>query len=87
MTTKPPSSVKNAPEDTLERVAYTCAAGLPTVDPHDQDRLGYNLWRWLSNRRDPLDIAVKSAGVRFLIGEEEALKKIRESLQQQGVEI
>ncbi len=85
MTTKAPSSVTPAPEQALEKIAYASVKNIPTVEPHDQDRLGYNVWRWLTVKRDPLDIAVKSAGARLLISEEEAIGKIRENLKQLGV--
>jgi len=87
MTTKTPSSIRPAPESALEKIAYASVASIPTVEPHDQDRLGYNVWRWLTLKRDTLEIAVKTAGARLLISEEEALQKIRESLRQQGIEL
>ena len=60
---------------------------IPTVDPHDRDRLGYNVWRWLKFRKDPLDLAVRTAGARMLVGEAEALEKIRASLREQGIDL
>jgi len=85
MTTKTPSSVRPAPEQSQEAIAYASVAALPTVEPHDRDRLGYNVWRWLATHRDSLEVAVHSAGSRLLISEEEAIQKIRESLKQHGV--
>jgi len=85
MTTKAPSSVQTAPEQSVEKMAYESVKNIPTVDPHDQDRLGFNVWRWLALKNDPLEIAVKSAGARFLIPEEEAVEKIRQNLKQLGV--
>lgn len=85
MTTKPPAAVQPAPESALERVAYAAVEGIPTVEPHDRDRLGYTLWLWLKLRRDPLEVAVRSASARFEISEEEALKRIRERLTASGV--
>lgn len=85
MTTKAPSSVSQAPEQSLETIAYASVKNIPTVEPHDQDRLGFNVWRWLTVKRDPLEVAVKSAGARLLIPEEEAIRKIRENLNQLGV--
>jgi hypothetical protein len=87
MTTKPPSPVQPAPENALERIAYESVKEIPTVEPHDQDRLGYGIWRWLRFRRDPLESAVRSAGARMLVTEEEALQRIRASLQRQGVDL
>jgi hypothetical protein len=85
MTTKTPSSVQQSPEKSLENIAYASVKNIPTVEPHDQDRLGFNVWRWLTMKRDPLEIAVKSAGARLLISEEEAIQKIRDNLTKLGV--
>lgn len=87
MTTKAPSSVRKAQEEGLEQTAYASVAGIPTVDPHDLDRLGYNIWLWLKLRRDPLETAVKTAGARFLISEEEAMQRIKTRLQEKGVSL
>ncbi len=87
MTTKAPSSVKPAHENAIEHLAYASVASIPTVEPHDRDRLGYNVWRWLTLRRDPLDIAVKSAGARLKISDEEAIQRIKEHLQKNGIQI
>jgi hypothetical protein len=85
MTTKTPSAVQPAPESALERIAYEAVEGIPVVEPHDRDRLGYTLWLWLKHRRDPLEAAVRSASARFEIAEEEALTRIRERLAASGV--
>jgi hypothetical protein len=85
MTTKAPSSVKSSSEKSLERIAYASVGNIPTVEPHDRDRLGYNIWLWLTRKRDPLEFAVRTAGARLLISEEEAIGRIRESLHQQGI--
>ncbi|MER3524080.1 MAG: hypothetical protein C4326_08425 [Ignavibacteria bacterium] len=87
MTTKAPSSVKPAPESALEHIAYAAVASLPTLEPHDQDRLGYNVWRCLKERRDTLEQAVQSAGARLLISQEEAVAKIRAHLKQHGFDV
>jgi hypothetical protein len=85
MTTKAPSPVKPASDQTLEKIAYASVAGIPTVEPHDQDRLGYNIWVWLKYRRDPLEFAVRTSRSRLLISEEEAVRRIRDHLSQQGI--
>ena len=87
MSTKAPSTIKTSTENSLERIAYASVAAIPTVEPHDQDRLGYSVWRWLKDRRDTLEQSVHNAGSRLLVSEEEALHKIRESLKQQGVQL
>ena len=85
MTTKPPPTVRPTIGQNDETIAYASVKNIPTVEPHDQDRLGFNVWRWMTMRIDPLEIAVKSAGARLLIPEEEAVEKIRENLKRLGV--
>lgn len=87
MTTKAPSVVQPSSPASLEKIAYAAVSTIPTVEPHDQDRLGYNVWRWLKDKQDSLEQSVHNAGARLLITEEEALAKIRESLRRQGVEV
>jgi hypothetical protein len=87
MTTKPPSKVEPAPDDSLEKIAYGSIEGIPTVAPHDLDRLGHNIWFWLKYRRDPLDVVVRTARARFLIGEAEAIQRISAKLESLGVNV
>jgi hypothetical protein len=85
MTTKAPSSVKPAPDQILEKTAYACVAGIPTSEPHGQDRLGYSLCLWLKHRRDPLEVVIKTSGVRFLVEEEEVVRRIKDALKEHGI--
>jgi len=85
MTTKTPSSVRRAAESTLEKIAYAAAAEVPTAEPHDSDRLGYNIYQFLKSRRDPLETALKTAGARLRISDEEALTRVRAYLKGQGI--
>jgi hypothetical protein len=85
MTTKPPSLVKPADLTSMETIAYASVRGIPVVEPHDLDRLGYNVWRWLTTKNDSLEIAVKTAGARLQISEQEAVEKIREVLREKGI--
>jgi hypothetical protein len=85
MTTKPPSTVKASNGGSIESLAYASVKDLPTAEPHDRDRLGYNVWRWLTLKKDPLEVVVKTAGARLLIPEEEAVGRIRENLTRLGV--
>jgi hypothetical protein len=87
MTTKAPSAVQPSAADSLEQIAYASVAGIPTLEPHDLDRLGYSVWLWLRDRKDSLEAAVHNAGARFLVPEAEALSKIRERLTSQGIGI
>lgn len=87
MTTKPPSAVRTAPEDSLEAKTYRVVSGLPADDPHDLDRLGYTVWLWVKSRRDPLEIAVSNAGARLAVSNEEAVRRIREGLRSEGIDV
>jgi hypothetical protein len=87
MTTKAPSPIKASPPDTLESIAYASVAAIPTVEPHDRERLGYCIWLWLTRRRDPLDVAFKTAQARLLIPEEEAVQRVKEALQSHGISL
>jgi hypothetical protein len=70
----------------MEVIAYESVAGIPTLEPHDLDRLGYTLWIWLKYRKDPLESAVHTAGARLLIPENEAVGRIRERLIAKGIQ-
>jgi hypothetical protein len=85
MTTKAPSTVKPAEASALEAIAYQSVAGIPVADQRDRDRLGYTVWRALTSKREPLEVALRSARVRFTIGFDDAVKKIREELKSRGV--
>jgi hypothetical protein len=87
MTTKPPSKVKAAEENSLEKIAYASVAQIPTAEPHDNDRLGYNVWRFLSSRRDSLEDAVRTSGAHLRVSEQEAVERIRQTLREHGVSV
>ncbi len=81
MTTKAPSSIKQAPAETLETIAYGAVAGIPTREPNDRNRLGFCLWVWLQDHAGSLEQAVRNAGVRSTMPEEEMVRLIRQHLQ------
>ena len=85
MTTKAPSTVRPAGDKASEKAAYAAVQGIPAVDAHDLDRLGFNVWRWMTGRKDTLEEAVRSAGARLTVSEEEAVRRIKEALQRQGI--
>lgn len=87
MTTKAPSAVKPAPADSLEHIAYGSVAGIPTEEPRDLDRLGYNIYLWLANRQDPLAMVLRAARIRMNISEDEALERISKYLSEHGVKL
>ena len=87
MTTKAPSAVKSADDASLEHAAYASVKDIPVAEPHDRDRLGYNVWRYLTLRKDSLELAVRSAGARMTTSEDEAVRKIRAVLGERGVSV
>jgi hypothetical protein len=87
MTTKAPSSVAEYPSNSLEKIAYTAVEGIPTQEPNDQNRLGYNVWMWLVDRKGTLAQAIHTAGSRLHIPEEEVLKTVSQRLKEQGIQL
>ncbi len=87
MTTKPPSPVAEFPSDSLEKIAYSVASEIPTREPNDKNRLGYCLWGWLVERRGTLLQAVRAAGTRSTLSEEEILKIVSQKLGEKGIKI
>jgi hypothetical protein len=87
MSTKAASAVKPADASAKEGIAYASVQGIPVREPHDRDRLGYNVWRWLSTGKDSLAVAVTSAGARMEISEEEAVERIRTALREKGMTV
>ncbi|RCK71804.1 MAG: hypothetical protein IGBAC_0761 [Ignavibacteriae bacterium] len=87
MTTKPPSKVKEFPENSLEKLAYNSVKNIPTVEPNDSYRLAYHVFQWLTKKDTTLKEAIRVSAARLLIPEEEAYKLISEYLQSQGKEI
>jgi len=80
MSTKAPSSVKESPADALEKIAYGVIADIPTREPNDRNRLGYCLWIWLKDRQGTLEQAIRHAGVRSTVAEDEIVQLVRQRL-------
>jgi hypothetical protein len=87
MTTKPPSPVQPADQSRIEQLAYASVSAIPVVEPHDRDRLGYNVWRQLTLKMDSLESAVTTAGARMLISDQEAIRIIRAFLRDKGITV
>jgi hypothetical protein len=85
MTTVAPAKVKVFSPSTLEKIAYTSVATIPTREPNDQNRLGFCVWQFLSERKGTLAQAVHTSGARLLISEPDVLRIIGDSLKQAGV--
>jgi hypothetical protein len=87
MTTKPPSSIVEFPIESLEKIAYSIAAEIPTQEPNDNNRLGYCLWGWLSERRGSLLQVIHAAGARTKLSDEEILAVISKRLEEKGIKL
>ena len=87
MTTKAPSTVAEFPLDSLEKIAYTAVAGIPTQEFNDTNRLGYNVWMWLVDRKGSLEQAIRFSGSRTHIPHEEVVKIVSERLIEKGIDV
>jgi hypothetical protein len=85
MTTKPPSSIVEFSAESLEKTAYSIAAEIPAQEPNDNNRLGYCLWGWLSERRGSLLQVIHAAGARTKLTDEEILSIISKQLEEKGI--
>lgn len=87
MTTKPPSPVSEFPPDALEKIAYAAVADLPGREPNDNNRLGYNVWAWLKDRKGTLEQAIRSAGFRTELPPEQVVMLVEQRLRERGVSL
>ena len=87
MTTVAAPKVKEFDQNSLEKIAYTAVASIPTREPNDQYRLGYNVWMFLKERKGTLELAVKNSGARILVSDSEALDTIRKELKNSGIDL
>jgi len=87
MTTKTPASVADYPPDSLEKIAYSAVEGIPTQEPNDRYRLGYCVWMWLVDRKGSLAQAVRTAGSRLHLPEEEVVKTVSQRLREKGIQL
>ncbi|GJQ21796.1 MAG: hypothetical protein HBSIN02_21510 [Bacteroidia bacterium] len=85
MATKPPPPVEEFSAETLEKLAYLVVADIETREPNDRNRLGYNVWAWLKDRKGTLEDAIRAAGSRTLKSQEEVADLIRRRLEEKGV--
>ena len=87
MTTKAPAQVTPYPPESLEKIAYSAVATIPTQEPNDRHRLGYNVWMWLVDRKGTLEQAIKASGSRMHLPTDEVLKIVSKQLKDQGIEL
>lgn len=87
MTTKPPSPVAEAPADSLERIAAAVVADIQTQEPNDRNRLAYNVWMWLVDRKGTLAQAVQSSGTRTQVPASEIVRIVTQRLREKGIQV
>ena len=87
MTTKPPASVVESPAESLEKLAYTFVAEIPTEELNDRNRLGYCLWGWLCERRGTLLETINAAGTRSPLTSAEIYDIVRKRLEEKGIKV
>ena len=87
MTTKAAAQIAPFPPESLEKIAYTAVATIPTQEPNDRHRLGYNVWMWLVDRKGTLEQAIRVSGARMHLPAHEVLKIVSQQLKEQGIEI
>jgi hypothetical protein len=87
MTTVTPSKIKDFDPSSLEKMAYNSVKNIPTHEPNDRNRLGYNVWVFLKDRQGSIEQAIKNSGSRILISEKEAAAIIVQELKNAGVEL
>lgn len=85
MTTLPPPSTNNFPDDSLEKQVYNIVEKYSENIPisNDRNRLGFNLYRFMTGEGDPPEICIKSAKLKLEgITEEELAAKISGDLKE-----
>ena len=83
MTTLPPPSTKNFPEDSLEKKVYNIVESLSEFLPilNDRNRLGFSLYKYLKGEGDSPEILVKSSKIKVTgITEDELASKINSEI-------
>ncbi len=87
MTTLPPPRTNFFPDDSLEKKVYNVVEKYAEFIPiaNDRNRLGFNLYRYLTGEGDPPDITVKNSKLKLEgISEKELAQKLEDDLK--GIE-
>jgi hypothetical protein len=87
MTTKAPSPVVEAPAESLEKIAATVVADIQTQEANDRNRLAYNIWTWLVDRKGTLTQAIRYSGTRTQVPEAEIVRIVAQRLREKGIEV
>ena len=85
MTTLPPPSTNEFPEGSLEKKAYNIVEKYSEHIPimNDRNRLGFNLYRYLTGEGDPPQVSVKSSKLKLVgITEKELAEKLSKDLKE-----
>ncbi len=83
MTTLPPPSTKNFPEDSIEKKVYNIVESLSEYLPilNDRNRLGFSLYKFIKGEGDSPEILVNSSKIKVEgITKEELAAKIKSEL-------
>lgn len=83
MTTLPPPATKVFPESTIEKKCYNIVELFKENIPimNDRNRLGFNLYKFMTGEGDSPEILVKSTKIKIVeISKEELAKRISEEL-------
>ncbi len=83
MTTLPPPATKVFPESTIEKKCYNIVEmfkeNIPIIN--DRNRLGFNLYKYMSGEGDSPEILVKSTKIKIEgMTKEELAKRLTEEL-------
>lgn len=73
--------------ETLEQIAYSVVADLEAREPNDLNRLGYNLWAWLKDRKGSLEQVIRAAGARTRFDEKQVLEAVKKGLEKRGIKL
>ena len=87
MTTKPPSPIAEFPAESLEKIASAVVEDIRTQEPNDRNRLAYNIWMWLVDRKGTIEQAIRFSGTRTKVPEAEILRVVKARLREKGIEI
>jgi hypothetical protein len=83
MSTLPPPATKKFAADSIEKKVYDIAESLSEFIPiaNDRNRLGYCLYKYMTNQGDAPEILVKSTKIKIVgISSEELAKKLDSEL-------
>ena len=83
MTSLPPPKTNNFPDDSLEKQVYNIvdkySENIPV--PNDRNRLGFNLYRFMTGEGDPPEVCIKAAKIKVEgLTEKELAAKLSEEL-------